>query len=463
MSRNSVSAYFIAVISLFLYVGIGYKVQRYETMPLLLLYAALFALYTWIIFSTQNRNVNFWIGCAIAFRFSLLFSTPNLSEDFYRFIWDGRLLASGYHPFAHPPSFYIENNILTVGIDESLYSKLNSKDYFTIYPPVAQFFFWTSAKVSSSVYVSLVILKIFNFISEIGSIILLKKLLQELKLKDERVLIYALNPLIVIELIGNAHFEAIMIFFILLSIYFLLKKKLMFSAISMALSVGVKLIPLIFLPAIKRINGWSYAVRYFAVVIVTLALLFLPLLNQSLLDGLKNSVPYFFSKFEFNASIYYLVREVGYAISGFNIIAVAGPLLSMVALILILRISIKGLPRFILHLPEISASESIRNALGYIHTAAACLLIYYLCATILHPWYISTLLALCVFTNYRFMILWSFMIFFTYAGYTKDGFSENLWLIALEYFSVLAFLAYELRKKSLVRKVEHAKQIDESS
>ena len=51
------------------------------------------------------------------------------------------------------------------------------------------------------------------------------------------------------------------------------------------------------------------------------------------------------------------------------------------------------------------------------------------------------------------------MIFLTYTGYTKDGFSENLWLIALEYFLVLVFLAYELWKNSLVRKVGHGKTI----
>ena len=447
MLRKTSSAYFIAIVTVFLYVGIGYNVQRYETATLLSLYVTLFALYLLIIFSKQASNTDFWIGCAIAFRFSLLFSTPNLSEDFYRFIWDGRLLASGYHPFAHPPSFYIENNIPAIGIDESLYSKLNSKDYFTIYPPVAQFFFWVSAKLSSSVYGSLVVLKTFNFISEIASILLIKKLLQELNLSSHRVLIYALNPLIVIELTGNAHFEAVMIFFIVLSLYFMLKKQSTFSSITMALSIGVKLIPLIFLPAIKRIEGWKNARIYFAVVCVTLILLFLPLLNASLLTGLGNSIPYFLSKFEFNASIYYLIRAIGYAVSGFNIIAIAGPLLSVVAFFLILRISMKGLPKFLSQQPIAVASGRIIHVLEYIHIVATCLLIYYLFTTILHPWYISTLLALSVFTNFRFMIVWSFMIFFTYAGYTQEGFSEDLWLVTLEYLSVLGFLGYELWRR----------------
>jgi hypothetical protein len=448
MLKKRGTSYLFAAAFLFLFFLIGYKVQRHETASLLILYAALFALYAWIIFRNQSGTVNFWIGCAILFRLILLFSVPSLSEDFYRFIWDGRLLASGYHPFAHPPSYYIENGVIIAGIDEQLYSKLNSKDYFTIYPPVAQFMFWFSAKVSTSVYGSLIILKSFNFFSEVGSIILLQKLLARFNLGREKVLIYALNPLIILELSANAHFEGVMIFFILLSIYFTLGKRSTFSALSMALSIGVKLIPVIFLPALKQIGGWKYAFRYYAITVVAAVLLFLPLFDHRMLTGFQNSVPYFFSRFEFNASIYYLAREMGNVILGYNIIYVAGPLLAAVAFFIILNISIKGTPKLFLSAPDRSLGENLRNEWMYIQTLAGCLLIYYLFTTTLHPWYIATLLALSVFTNFRFVILWTFAIFFTYAGYYKGGFCENLWLISFEYFSVFGFFAYELWKKS---------------
>lgn len=448
MLKKRESSYFFGIIFLFLFFWIGYKVQRHETAALLILYAALFSLYAWIIFRDQTGAVNFWIAWAIVFRLMLLFSIPNLSDDFYRFIWDGRLLASGYHPFAHPPTYYIENNLSIAGIDEFLYSKLNSKDYFTIYPPLAQFLFWFSAKVSSSIYGSLIVLKSFNFFSEVGSIILLQNLLVRFNLSREKVLIYALNPLIILELTGNAHFEGVMIFFILLSLYFTLGKRSTFSAISMAMSIGVKLIPVIFLPAAKQVAGWKYAFRYYAVIVAASMLLFLPLLDHQMLTGFQNSVPYFFYRFEFNASIYYLARELGYVILGYNIIYVAGPLLAAVAFFLILNISIKGLPKIFLDAPGNPPARTLTPEWLYIQTLAGCLLIYYLFTTTLHPWYITTLLAVSVFTNFRFVILWTFAIFFTYAGYHEGGFSENLWLISFEYFSVFGFFAYELWKKS---------------
>jgi alpha-1,6-mannosyltransferase len=77
-------------------------------------------------------------------------------------------------------------------------------------------------------------------------------------------------------------------------------------------------------------------------------------------------------------------------------------------------------------------------------TAMFILLSYLLLTTTLHPWYITPLLAISIFTHFRFAIVWSAMIFLTYAGYTNNGFEENLWLTTLEYISVMGYLAYEL-------------------
>lgn len=448
MHKKKVVSYFIAITLAFLFFWIGYKVQRHETATLLIVYAALFFLYASIIIIHQPENVNFWVGCSIVFRVILLFSMPNLSEDFYRFIWDGHLLASGYHPFAQPPSYYIENSISISELDELIFSKLNSKDYFTIYPPIAQAFFWLSAKISSSLYGSLIVLKTINVIAEIGSIILLQKILLHFNLRRERVLIYALNPLIIIELTGNAHFESVMIFFILLSLYCMIAKRPTWSAVSMALSIGIKLIPAIFLPALTQMYGVKNSLRYYGVIVIVSLLFFLPLLDHRMLTGFQNSLPYFFSRFEFNASIYYLVRELGYLLVGFNIIYAAGPLLAVIAFFLILYVSIKGLPRIFFAMAQEVLSLAALREWRFIHTVGASLLIYYLFTTTLHPWYISTLLAVSVVTRFNFVIVWTFMIFLTYAGYHEHGFSENLWLIALEYLVVLGFFAYELWKTS---------------
>jgi alpha-1,6-mannosyltransferase len=75
------------------------------------------------------------------------------------------------------------------------------------------------------------------------------------------------------------------------------------------------------------------------------------------------------------------------------------------------------------------------------------LCIYFLFVTILHPWYITTLLALSIFTSYRFPLVWTGLIFLTYVGYTATGFTENLWLTAFEYIGVIGYFIFEFKSQ----------------
>jgi len=445
MVRQRSIDYSLFVVMLALYALLGFRIERYETLPLFGCYFAVFIIYLFVIFRPDGDHVAFWFIASIVIRGLLLFSIPNLSDDFYRFIWDGRLLASGYHPFAEVPSYYIDKNISVPGIDAALFGKLNSPDYFTIYPPLAQFLFLVSVKLAPhSIYGSVIVMKLFIFFSEIGSLLILKKLLLHHHLPASRVLLYALNPLVILELSGNIHLEAIMIFFLLLSILFLVRKKLMLSATAISLAISVKLIPLILLPALLPRIGWKKALIYYSIVGLTTMLLFLPLLDENILAGFQNSLSYYFKKFEFNASIYYLIREWGYWYYGYNIIQTAGWLLGAVSASIILYIS------FVSFNSNAGAYGERKLLVVFLFV----MLSYFLFTTTLHPWYITTLFVFSVFTEFRFVLLWTALIFLTYAGYSTDSYSENLWLVAIEYLSVLGYLAYELlwkRKELLLR------------
>lgn len=443
MLNHKATQYIVSILLFLLFFVLGYKIERHETAWLIPCYTLIFALYAWIILKNSKEQLPFWIATAIGLRILLLFSVPNLSDDFYRFIWDGRLLVSGYHPFAHIPSFYIENNVGIPGIDQTLYSNLNSKTYFTIYPPVAQLFFWLSAMLSSSIYGSLLVLKVIIFLAEVGTIFLLKRLLNQFSSPTQSLLIYALNPLVIIELVGNVHFEALLIFSILLTCYFLTQQRLALAAFFMATSICVKLIPVIFLPAILPFLGRKKALVFYVSTAVICLLFFLPLLNTAILVGFKNSIGYYFSKFEFNASLYYIVRGVGYVFLGYNIIQIAGTILGAIAGILIIIISFRNF-----RAPQVSrdikTSAIDHRVWAFFQAMMWSLLIYFLFTTTIHPWYITTLLAVSVFTRLQFATLWTFTIFLSYTGYTLAGFEENLWVVTFEYVTVLGYLAYEL-------------------
>ncbi|MEM1122506.1 MAG: hypothetical protein AAGJ18_18820, partial [Bacteroidota bacterium] len=183
---------------------LGYQIERSDFSQLIFLYATFFLTYLGIFHYTKAlKTISFFVGLAIFLRFLLLFTIPNLSDDLYRFIWDGRLLVQGINPFDHLPSYYIDNDITFVGLTVDIYQQLNSPNYFTIYPPVNQLIFATAAWLfPDSIWGSSLVMKSFLFLFEVGSIFLIIDLLKCFQLPAKNVLLYALNPLIIIEIMG---------------------------------------------------------------------------------------------------------------------------------------------------------------------------------------------------------------------------------------------------------------------
>lgn len=422
---------------------LAYSIQRFETQYLLPVYAALFFGYGWVIKQAQEEQVSFWLISAFIFRFIFIFSLPSLSDDFYRFIWDGRLWSAGYHPFSELPSVYVQQGIS--GVDQELFSKLNSPEYFTIYPPVSQFVFWLSVKISpQSILGSVIVMRIILLLAEAGTVFIMYKLLKRLSLSSVNTLLYAWNPLVIIELTGNLHFEGLVIFFVLSSVYLLLNNRWMTSALSIALAIGSKLVPLIFLPALFSRLGIKRSLTYGLVTILMLSICFLPLFNLEVIRSMSESIGLYFNRFEFNASIYYLVREYGFWKYGYNIIQTVGWKLGLTSTILILLLSFRSGFKWAPGTQQMAFSALLTDWM-------LVLCIYFLFTTILHPWYITTLVALSVFTTFRFPVIWSGLIFLTYVGYTANSFQENLWLTAFEYVVVIGYLIFELKSKKILR------------
>ena len=351
---------------------------------------------------------------------------PNLSDDIYRFIWDGRLLVNGYNPFEHLPSHYMEQATRIAGLTQELYQALNSPNYFSIYPPIAQLNFALAVFLfPNSILGSAIAMKFFLFAFEIGSIFLIIKLIHYFQLPPKNVLLYALNPLIIIEITGNLHFEGAMIFFLLLAVYLATKQKYDWSALAFALSVASKLLPLMFLPFFIARLGWKKSLRYFAIVGICLIVLFSPLVSGVFIHNFSNSLNLYFQKFEFNASIYYLFRWVGYQWKGYNLIQGIGPLLAMGTLTTILILAFW---------------ERKRANWNNLATTMLCAISFYLAfTTTVHPWYTALPLVLCIFTPFRYPVIWTGMIILTYINYSYIPYWENLWIVALEYAVVAGY------------------------
>ena len=425
------------VLSIIGYSLIAFHIQRPDSAILLTTYTLIFGCYLYLVNRKENLTVKHIIAIGIAFRLIFLFSTPSLSDDFYRFIWDGRLWFNGINPFAELPTYYINNPTeAPFGINQELFQLLNSPTHYTIYPPIPQFINWLAALLASdSIWLSTVVLRVAHLLAELGTLILIPRLLKSYKINVKNVLWYAANPLIIIELVGNLHHEALMIFFIVLFMLNFRQGKIYGAGFSLAMAVASKLIPFMFLPFILLKMNLKQNIRFLIIFGLSILIVFAPLLDTSFFAGIEDSLLLYYQYFEFNAGIYYLFREVGYWINDYNMIAFIGKMFAIGVTILVLMISLIAYVKK-RHFPETFLWVST---------------VFALFSLILHPWYIALVILFSSITRYKFGILWSFLIMGTYAGYSISGFDEIFWIVALEFSAVLAYMFYELKQTSYAK------------
>ena len=444
ISKKNYLAYFITLATFVVYFLFSYTLERTEFYTFLGYYFVLFSSYYYLL-EKANFSFKTLLGFAVLFRILLLFSTPNLSQDFYRFIWDGRMIFEGLNPYLSLPEHFINQSAFPIKQAAELYAgmgELNGSN-FTNYPPINQFLFFISALLTNETILgSIVVMRFQIILAEVGIIIIGKKLLQTINLPVKKIFLYALNPFIIIELTGNLHYEPVMLFFFLLSIYFLVKNKNVWAAIALACSISVKLIPLLFLPIfyqwfVKKnkstLIGLRKLIKFYGLILFTTAVLFLPFYSNEFINNYSKSIGLWFSKFEFNASIYYVFREIGYGFRGYNEIAIIGKITPVLTILFL------GVITFL------RKNTSIKD----LFTAMLFgLSFYYFTTTTMHPWYLATLILISLFTKYRFPIVWSAVIILSYSAYSNDPYKENLYLISLEYFIVYGYLLFELYQKS---------------
>lgn len=440
----------IALLSGAFYTLFAYDLVRTDYTKLLLLYSALFFLFYKLVQLTK-WNFKFLVVIAVIFRLVFLFAMPNLSQDFYRFIWDGRMILQGMNPYLFTPESFISMGKFPIAQAQELYNGMGilNGSHYTNYPPVKQFIFAIAALFAGkSILGSAVVFRIFIIAADIGTLYFGKKLLEKFNMPVHKIFWYLLNPFIIIEMTGSLHFEGIMIFFLVFSLYLIYSGKWKIAAVLFALSISVKLIPLMFMPLfyqwfMKKQYGLRILISFYLIIIVTTILLFLPFYSSEFISNYSQTVALWFGQFEFNASLYYIARAVGYSITGYNEIATIGKFIPIIVIIILLLITF------------FRSNKTMRQLL------AAMLLIstiYYFTSTTIHPWYLSTLLILSVFTNYKFPLIWSFMIVLSYLAYANNDNSENLWVIGLEYLAVYSVFIWEvfLKKSNSQKPLVHS-------
>src|SRR3979411_1081620 len=150
-------------------------------------------------------------GLGIMLRAYVLLFDPLLSDDIYRYVWDGRVQSAGINPYRYIPA----DQTLAHLRDEKIYPNINRRDYaHTIYPPVAEGAFLLITRVSESV----TWMKAVMVGCEAIAVWALVQLLVSFGFARQRALIYAWHPLAVWEFAGSGHVDALAIAFIALAL-----------------------------------------------------------------------------------------------------------------------------------------------------------------------------------------------------------------------------------------------------
>jgi alpha-1,6-mannosyltransferase len=351
------------------------------------------------------------LAFAVVFRLLLVFQEPAvLSNDMYRFIWDGRVQHHGINPYSHPPG----DDALKSLRDDRIYPHINRKAARTLYPAGAQLFF---RAVYSLVGDSVTGFKSAMVACDMAALAVLAALLNRYGRDPNRLLIYAWNPLVVFEIAYSGHLEGITVLLVMGAFDLAARGGRLRGVFVLALSSAVKLYPALLLPAIlkraDRIKGPALFVAVFA-------LLYLPFTTAgSKITGflpvyLKN--PYESFNLGLKSLVLYVFPGMNYYM--LSVLFIAG----LLAAALVVLFKDKGGDRMVYY--------------GYVLTGWLMVLM----PAALHPWYVILIIPFLTFFPNAAWLIFSCTVSLSYLKYVTPQGIMPTWVLLCEYLPLITLL-----------------------
>ncbi|MCA9570690.1 MAG: DUF2029 domain-containing protein, partial [Myxococcales bacterium] len=198
------------------------------------------------------------LALAAVARLTLVGTPPLLSDDLYRYLFEGQALLAGHNPFVEPPA-------TLAALDPALAARVNHADIPSIYPPVALLWFQLLALFGSAAWIP----QLGAALVDVGNAGLLHRLLDRDGRPTWPAALYALHPLPVLESAQGGHLEPLAVL-ACLGFLVLLPRRPWLASAAMTAGIGVKLLPVLFVPTLVRRLGPARALA--AVTIGGLAL-----------------------------------------------------------------------------------------------------------------------------------------------------------------------------------------------
>jgi rSAM/selenodomain-associated transferase 2 len=357
-----------------------------------------------------RRQLVFIFSLAVVIRLAF-FSFP-ASHDVNRYIWEGHVLNNGFNPYIHSPS----DPILKPLINE-IWHGINHKDASACYPPLAMILFRLAAFISPTPLFFKVLMTFFD----LATIWVLACLLRSHGLPPSRLVLYALNPLVLLFVAGQGHLDAMQAFFICLCFLLFAHKREGWGFFSLGCAVMSKYFAIILVPFLINAKNWRKGIFLLGALVA----FYLPFRGTG--TSFFTSLVPFGTVMHYNDSITVFLR----AVLGTNAAWGSAILLGVFLSIIFLTV----------HDPLRSSYLAIGSLLVLLGT--------------LHPWYLVMITPFLLFFPSWAWLYLHLAVLFTFpvmhVEYHTGVFQEIHWLKLLEYAPFYGLLVWgTLRKAQII-------------
>ncbi len=381
------------------------------------------------------------------FRIILINQAPWFSNDVYRYLWDGRVSDAGLNPYRYPP----EHEQLIELRDGMIYPQINYPEIATVYPPVAQFFFWINFQFGNS----LVSWKIVLLIMEIFLTLVLFKLIALFKFDSMRIAIYTANPLVITETYLNGHLEILALLFLWLAIYLFHIRREWLSILALIPAFLGKFLPvLIFLPFLRPKTGKKFLIFGAICAAIVLPFAFSGVIPMSGFFSYVNRWSFNGAVFKVITSLLYMfpLKVINLGIYNLNdhleSVYINQEFYYKIIVVIILLIVI---------IDQLRKSRFSFYPAGIrpLHAAMIITGTFLLLTPTLHPWYILWIIPFLVFTPKWSWLVFTFLIQLSYQvlpNYLLHGiWQEQAWILFLEYGPFYGILIWEYLDRQRIK------------
>ena len=390
-----------------------------EFIGLMLLAGALYLVSVYIVLRYKNvPSALFMIlGATVVFRLFFLPLSPTLSEDVYRYQWEGRVVRAHLNPYTVYPAMPG-----LIWAQDAEHPVKTGKTTPTLYPPISEVVF-------SWVHTAAGYKRLFTAL-DLATVALLLFILSAANRPLQHVLIYAWNPAVLIAFSLSGHNDSLAIATLLGAVIFLIiGGRDVLSIGFLAISTLSKFFPIILLPAFLRRSRWGFAGIFAGVILLG----YLPFLSARghLFRGLSD----FAGQWEGNDSLFRLFLAAGNTAHQAQFVA------GVILLVLIVYVLKSRMDIF---------CEGLVILTGLLFLSSNAF-----------PWYFTWIVPFLCLSPSPALLLMTVTCVMGYSpviGYAAGGsFSNSPLMQVLEYLPVFALLGFEVARHFQHRQAEHVR------